>query len=68
MFLAGVVVTLYVIIALFSASMTYCEQQQNPDTNRAYAALGYMACALWPVTLIAVACAARRTAPPQIAM
>lgn len=57
MFGLGILFTLYVMIALVAASMTYCEQQQSRKRNIVLRAMGYLACALWPLTLATVALA-----------
>ena len=58
MFGLGVLFTLYVMIALIAASMTYCEQQQQSrKRNIILRVLGYLACVIWPLTLATVALA-----------
>lgn len=53
---------LYLIIALFATCMTYFEQQDTGHRSVLFRVLGFVACALWPVTLITVAIKVRRTA------
>lgn len=52
----------YLGIALFAAGMTYDEQCQKGQLSPLFKALGFLACALWPVTLLAVLVAVRISA------
>lgn len=64
MFLTWILIAIYVLIAAFSALMTYDEHRQTAGQTAGrspfYAALGFLACAFWPITFLVVAVAARR--------
>lgn len=60
MFLAGVLGVIYILIAIFSGLMTCDEQRRTGGRSLFYRALGFLACAFWPITFLAVAIAARR--------
>lgn len=60
MFLAWFLTAIYVLIASFSAVMTYVELRQTGGRSPIYTSLGFLACALWPITFLAVAVAAYR--------
>lgn len=49
---------MYILIALFAATMTYCEQKAVKTVNPMCKFLGYAACALWPITLLGMTVAA----------
>lgn len=51
MFTAGVLTTLYLAIATLAAAMTYCEQRRDKNRTTFYNLLGFVACAVWPLTL-----------------
>lgn len=52
-------IVLYLLIAGFAALMTYYEQVRTQNRDRLFNALGFLACLLWPVTLVAVTVAAQ---------
>lgn len=52
--LTALLTALYLVIALFAAAMTYDEQCQKGPLSTLRKAFGFGACALWPVTLMAV--------------
>lgn len=63
MFISGVMIGIYMMIAALAALMTYYERLDREDSNLLYSVLGFAACMLWPLTLMTVLVAARvRTA------
>lgn len=58
MFTFGFLTSLYICIAAMAALMTYCEQRRDKTRSTLYNLLGFLACALWPVTLGLMALAA----------
>ncbi len=55
MLIFGFVTIAYLLIALFAASMTYDEQQKSSKHGIMLGTVGYLACLLWPLTIIIVA-------------
>lgn len=55
-----VLIGLYFLVAILSGVETYIEQQGSDERGVALRALGFLACALWPVTFVAVAIEVRR--------
>lgn len=53
---------LYTLIAAFALQMTYYEQCKTNNQSIFYCVLSFIACVLWPITLLTVAVAVRRTA------
>lgn len=51
MFTVGFLTSLYLCIAALAALMTYCEQRRDAKRSFLHNLLGFVACALWPVTL-----------------
>lgn len=62
MFVMGFLTASYLVIALMAATMTYVEQQQTGKRSLMMKTMGYLACALWPITFVTVAVAAQRSA------
>lgn len=60
MFLIAVCISIYVSVALLAAMMTYSEQHQGHSRSPVLNALGFLACAFWPLTLVTVAIAVQR--------
>lgn len=58
MFTVGFLTSLYLCIAALAALMTYCEQRRDRTRSTLHNLLGFLACALWPVTLGLTALAA----------
>jgi hypothetical protein len=58
MFTFGFLTSLYICIAAVAALMTYCEQRRDKSRSTLHNLLGFLACALWPVTLSLTAVAA----------
>lgn len=54
-----VFIALYLLVATFAAMMTYYEQVRTQNRDPLFSALGFVACLLWPVTLVAVTVAAQ---------
>lgn len=54
-----VFIVLYLLVATFAVMMTYYEQVRTQNHDPLYNALGFVACLLWPVTLVAVTVAAQ---------
>jgi len=61
MFMIGFLTASYLVVALLAATMTYVEQQQTGDRSMLLKSLGFLACALWPVTFVTVVYAAQRS-------
>ena len=61
MFVMGFLTASYLVIALMAAMMTYIEQQQTGQRSLMMKTMGYLACALWPITFVTVAVAAQRS-------
>lgn len=57
--LTALMMIVYTAIALFAAVMTYDEQCQKSEQNVLCKGLGFLACAVWPVTVLAVVIAAK---------
>ncbi len=55
MVIFGFVTTAYLLIALFACLMTYDEQQKSGKLGIMPGTIGYLACLLWPLTIIIVA-------------
>ena len=51
MFTTGLMIITYVAIATLAALMTYCEQRRDQNRSTVYNLLGFLACAVWPLTL-----------------
>ncbi len=62
MFISGMMIGIYMVIAALAAMMTYFEQQDSKDRSVVFSLLGFAACLVWPLTLMTVLVAARRTA------
>lgn len=54
-----VFVVLYLIVAGFAVLMTYLEQVRTRNRDVLFNMLGFLACLLWPLTLVAVTIAAQ---------
>lgn len=52
MFLTVFLVSIYLIIALEAATMTYFEQQKTGGRSAFLLIAGFMACLFWPATII----------------
>lgn len=61
MFVIGFLTASYLVVALLAAVMTYVEQQQTEQRSLLMKSLGFLACAIWPVTFLTVAVAAQRS-------
>lgn len=59
--LTALLTVAYLVVALFAAAMTYDEQCQKGQQRGMLKALGFLACAVWPVTLLAVFVAVKVT-------
>ena len=59
MITVSILIGIYLVVAGLAATMTYDEQQRSSETSLAFAALGYVACALWPLTFLMVVIAAQ---------
>ncbi len=62
MFISGMMIGIYMVIAALAALMTYFEQMDGEDRSVVFSLLGFAACLVWPLTLMTVLVAARRTA------
>lgn len=56
----GFLITLYVFIAVLAAIMTYCEQSRTKGRSPLFTALGFAACAFWPLALVTIAVSAQQ--------
>ena len=48
---------LYLFVASIAVTLTYVEQRNTGHRSMIFTALGFMACAVWPLTLLIVALA-----------
>lgn len=60
MFISGMIIGVYLVIAALAAVMTYYEQLDSEDRSMVFTVLGFAACLFWPVTLMTVIVAAQR--------
>lgn len=54
-------ITSYLIIALFAIFMTSIERKQTGNRGFVLTMLGFLACVVWPITFVTVAIAAQRS-------
>lgn len=59
MFVTGFLTAIYVMIALIAAAVTYDEHRRKQGHSLLMTMLGFGACAVWPLTVVSVAIAAR---------
>lgn len=64
-FIIGFLTASYLLVAVIAATMTYYEQRENGSNSVLFRTLGFLACAVWPLTFLTVAVAAQRTAPSK---
>ena len=57
MFTTVIFTILYLVIASAAVTLTYIEQRDTGDRNMMFTTLGFMACLVWPLTLLTVVCA-----------
>ena len=57
MFTTVFIIALYGVVAALAAAMTYCEQRCDENRSTFYNILGFIACSVWPLMLVAVAIA-----------
>jgi hypothetical protein len=61
--MTGFLFVTYLFVAAFAACMTYFEQKDTGSRSPVFRALGFLACALWPLTVVVVAFMIQRQSP-----
>lgn len=52
MVMTAVLSFFYVLVACLAALMTYIERRETGERGLVYTTLGFVACAVWPVTIL----------------